>query len=144
MNAETDPHGEPEDEMTLAFVLTALDEFADPRAVFADARHWSRYVGVVGDDPRAVSAYVDRWGLRQDYELGTLETYAVLSKLKWEADTDRYVLVGASEQDRSLAEYVGWEYVPVEEAAEQANWTLVADAGLVQRIRRQLKSLCSY
>lgn len=124
--------------VTLAFVLEALQAFADPRAVFADARRWSRHVGVVGDDPAAVSAYVDRHGLRQDYELGTHETYAVLSKLRWEADTDRYVLVGSSEADEALADYVGWEYVTVGEAAEAADWLLAEDAGSLERLRTRL------
>lgn len=128
-------------DVTLAFELAALDEFADPGAVFGDARQWSRYVGVVGDDPHAVSAYVERHGLRQDYELGSLEPYAVLSKLKWEADTDRYVLVGSTERHRELADYVNWEYVPVEEAAEKAEWTLAEDAGVLGRVRVSLSRL---
>lgn len=128
-------------DVTLAFVLDALEEFADPRAVFADARRWSRHVGVVGDDPSAVSAYATRHGLQQDYELGTLETYAVLSKLKWEADTDRYVLVGSSEEDEALADYVGWEYISVEDAAEKADWILAENAGILERVRTRLSRL---
>lgn len=136
---DSDPAGTPEEgEMTLAFDIAALDEFANPQAVFADARQWSRYVGVVGDDPRAVSACVDRHGLQQDYEIGTLEPYAVLSKLKWEADTDRYVFVGSTEEDRELADYTGWEYVPVRQAAENAGWTLEEDIGVVGRVRIRL------
>lgn len=125
-------------DVTLAFMLDALEEFADPRAVFADARRWSRHVGVVGDDPAAVSAYVTRHGLQQDYELGTFETYAVLSKLKWEANTDRYVLVGSSKEDEALADYVGWEYISVGDAAEKADWLLAEDAGILEYVRTRL------
>lgn len=124
--------------VTLAFVLDALEEFADPQAVFADARRWSQHVGVVGDDPDSVSAHVARNDLQQDYELGSLEPSAVLSKLKWEADTDRYVLVGTTEADEALADYVGWEYVPVREAAERADWMLAENAGVLERIRTRL------
>lgn len=121
--------------LTLAFDLAALEALASPRAVFADARRWSRHVGVVDDDARAVESYVRRHGVRQDYELADLEPVGVLSKLKWEADTDRFVLVGADEEARALAEHVNWEYVPVEEAAAKAGWTLRRDAGLLERAR---------
>lgn len=138
MSRDTTSEGANDGDVTIAFVLEALEELADPRAVVADARRWSRHVGVVGDDPAAVSSYVDRHGLRQDYELGTLEPYAVLSRLRWEADTDRYVLVGSSDAAESLADYVGWEYVPVREAAERADWTLAEDVGVLERLRARL------
>ena len=121
--------------VTLAFSIDAIAALADPRAVFADARRWSRHVGIVGDDAAAVEAFVARHGLRQDYELGSLEPYAVLSRLRWEADTDRFVLVGTSQRDRDLAGYVDWEYVTVAAAASAADWTLAEEAGLVQRVR---------
>lgn len=141
MDADSASDGPHDGEVTLAFTLDALEEFAHPRAVFADARRWSRHVGVVGDDPTAVSAYVERHGLQQDYELGTFEIYSVLSKLKWEADTDRYVLVGSNEEDEALADYVGWEYVPVQDAAEAAGWLLAEDAGILERVRMHLSRL---
>lgn len=133
MRAGEGADGNPSGELTLAFDLAALRELAYPGAVFADARRWSRYVGVVGDDTQTVSEMVDRHGLRQDFELGSLEPFAVLSKLKWEADTERYVLVGSGENDRELAKYVGWEYLTVREAAEKADWTLLEDLGSVRR-----------
>jgi hypothetical protein len=128
----------PDGTVTLAFSLDAIGAYADPPAVFADARRWSRHVGIVDDDPDAVAAFVARHGLRQDYELGSLEPYAVLSRLKWEADTDRYVLVGAGEADEALTEYVDWEYVPMEEAAAAADWTLAEETGVLHRVRRFL------
>lgn len=124
--------------VTLAFAHDALAAFADPSHVVADARRWSRHVGVVGADPAAVSTFVARHGLQQDYELGDLEPYAVLSKLKWEADTDRFVFVGASENDEALADYVDWEYVDVRDAAEKADWTLAVDAGILARVCARL------
>lgn len=135
-----DPSGGDADEgdVTLAFALEALDAFADPRVVVEDARRWSRHVGVVGDDSDAVSAFVERHGIQQDYRLDGLETYAVLSKLKWETDTDRYVLVGSSDAAEALADYVDWEYVDVREAAEAADWLLAEDAGLLERLRMTL------
>lgn len=120
--------------LTLAFELAAVQALARPRAVFADARTWSRHVGIVGADARAVEAYVRRHGLRQDYELADLDPVGVLSKLKWEADTDRYVFVGTTDEGRALAEHVNWEYVPVEGAAAAAGWTLRDDADIVDRM----------
>lgn len=122
-------------EVTLAFDLPAMEALVSPRAVFADARQWSRHVGIVDGDARAVEAYVRRHRLRQDYELAELEPVGVLSRLKWEADTDRFVIVGAADETRALAEHVNWEFVPVEEAAAAAGWTLSKDASLTDRLR---------
>ncbi len=124
--------------LTLAFRLEAIQRCADPAAVFADAREWSRHVGIVADDPDAVTRLVDRHGLQQDYELGALEVYSILSKLKWEANTDRYVLIGTDDADRALADYVGWEYLSIQEAATHADWTLADTDGFLARVRLHL------
>lgn len=128
-------------EMTLAFHLAALESLADPAAVFADARGWAAHVGVVHDDAEAVESAVSRHGIRQDYEMSGLDVQSVLSRLKWEADTERYVFVGTDAVHRELADYVGWEYLPVEEAAEKADWTLLDDLGPLARLRRWLDGL---
>lgn len=143
MRADPDTEPSSKQTVTLAFVRDALAAFADPAAVVSDARRWSRHVGIVGADPAAVSTFVERHGLQQDFELGSLEPYAVLSKLKWEADTDRYVLVGASQNDQALADYVNWEYVELRKAAEKADWTLAEEAGLFARIRARLSRVSS-
>jgi hypothetical protein len=135
------PAGGGEGELTLAFDLAAFEALHSPGSVFADARRWSRHVGVVDDDADAVAAAVRRHGVRQDYEIGALDRQSVLSKLKWEADTDRYVFVGTDEEDRALAGHVGWEYLAVEEAAAEAGWTLAADAGTLERSRAFLSRL---
>ena len=44
-------------EMTLVFTLAAIERFADPAAVFEEAREWSRYVGIVDNDTDAVDAF---------------------------------------------------------------------------------------
>lgn len=124
--------------MTLAFALAAFEALADPGSVFADARRWSKYVGVVAGDPGAVERAVRRHGVRQDYEIGDRDRQAVLSRLKWEADTERYVFVGTRPLDRDLADHVGWEYLPVEEAAGAADWRLVSDLSGLGRVRLRL------
>lgn len=127
--------------MTLAFDVRALDEFLNPRAVVDDASRWSRHVGIIGRDEAAVARYVDRYDLRQDFELGPLDRRSVLSKLRWEANTPRFVFVGTTATDRALADHVGWEYLPVEEAAAKADWTLEADANVPARVRASLRRL---
>lgn len=124
--------------VTLAFDLAAMEALVNPRAVFADARRWARHVGVVDDDAQVVEEYARRYGVRQDYELSELQPVSVLSKLKWEADTERFVLVGARDESRALADHVNWEYVPVEEAADAADWTLARDADLLERLRARI------
>ncbi len=125
-------------DMTLAVELAAIQQVANPRAVFSDARQWATHVGVVAEDTDAARDFVDRHDIRQDYELADLERRAVLSQLLWEADTDRYVFVGASPTDQALAEHVGWEYLAVEEAAAKADWQLAEDAGVLDRLRIRL------
>lgn len=140
MNGADDRGGE----MTLAFDLEAIEALANPGDVFEDARQWSRYAGVVSNDRAAVDAVVRRHGLRQDFDLGDLDRRSVLSKLKWEADTARYVFVGTTALDRELAEHVGWEYLQVEEAAAAAGWTLAVDAGPLARARARLVELAPW
>lgn len=118
------PDAEGKASMTLAFHRTAIDDLAYPARAIDDARRWSRFVGIVGDDPDAVQIDVDRYDLHQDFHLGGMETQSVLSRLKWEADTDRYVFIGTDERHRALADYVNWEYQPVAQAADAAGWPL--------------------
>lgn len=125
--------------LTLAFDITAVEALAAPWAVFRDARRWSTHVGVVGDDPAALDAFEREFGIQQDYRLDALDKQSTLSKLKWETHTERYVYVGTTPEQRELADYVGWEYRPVEEAAKQADWRLMSETGLVARLRRRLK-----
>ena len=40
--------------MTLAFELSALKELTAPKEVFESARAWSKYVGVITDEPTYV------------------------------------------------------------------------------------------
>lgn len=138
-----DDNDDPPDgaEMTLAFDVRALDEYLDPRAVVDDASRWSRHVGIIGTDQAAVARYVERYDLRQDFELGSLDRRSVLSKLRWEANTLRFVFVGSTATDRKLADHVGWEYLPVEEAAAKTGWTLEADASVPARVRASLRRL---
>lgn len=124
--------------MTLAFHLDAIEALATPRDAVGDARQWSTHVGVVADDTDAVETAVRRYGIRQDYELDGIDAQSVLSRLKWETETARYVYIGTNESDEALAEYVNWEYLDVATAAEAADWQLRANQSTLDRLRMRL------
>ncbi|WP_423750635.1 DUF7124 domain-containing protein [Salinirarus marinus] len=112
-------------QMTLAFDLDALKGLADPNAVFNDARQWTQYVGVVSDKPTyVVTNFTRKERIRQDFFSGPRGVEESLDNVKRQFDTDRHVFVGTSGEDRALAEAAGWEYLPVDEAAEAAGWSL--------------------
>ena len=117
-------------DMTLAFDLAALQELAEPDQVFTDARQWTEYVGVVSEKPTyVVTNFTRKHRIRQDFFSGPRGREESLESVKEQFDTERHVLVGTNEEDRDLAEAVGWEYLPVEDAAEAAGWALATDAG---------------
>jgi hypothetical protein len=116
-------------DMTLAFELEALKRLARPEEVFSDARTWSEYVGVVSDKPTyVVTNFTRKNRIRQDFFSGPRGREESLENVKKQFDTERHVFVGVDEADTELAEAVGWEYLPVERAAEAAEWEL-GDSG---------------
>ncbi|WP_435333775.1 DUF7124 domain-containing protein [Haloarchaeobius sp. TZWWS8] len=111
--------------MTLAFELSALKSLANPEAVFDDARQWSKYVGVVSDEPTyVVTNFTRKNRIRQDFFSGPRGKEESLESVGEQFDTDRHVFVSTTQADADLAESVGWEYLPVEDAAEAAGWEL--------------------
>ncbi len=133
-----------EGSLTLAFDITAVRALTDPRAVFRDARRWSTHLGIVGDDPTALEAVERQFGIQQDYRLDALDKQSTLSKLKWETHTERYVYIGTTPAHQELADYVGWEYRTIEEAARQAEWQLMSETGPLARLRRRLKQRANW
>jgi hypothetical protein len=112
-------------DMTLAFELAALKRLAEPDAVFSDARTWSKYVGVVSEEPTyVVTNFTRKNRIRQDFFSGPRGREESLENVKRQFDTERHVFVGTGDADAELADRVGWEYVPVEAAAEAADWAL--------------------
>ncbi|MFC7186269.1 DUF7124 domain-containing protein [Halorubrum yunnanense] len=127
-------------ELTLVLSLGAARRLADPEAAFAEARQWSRYVGIVANDADAVERFARERGVGNDYALRNWDKWGTLGDVRDEADTPRHVFVGTSSSDRRVATHVGFEYRPIREAAERADWELgepgPADgSGLVARIR---------
>jgi len=128
-------------ELTLVLSLGAARRLADPEAAFADARRWSRYVGIVANDADAVERFVRERGVETDYALRNWDKWGTLGDVYDEADTPRHVFVGTDSSDRRVATHVGFEYRDVREAAERADWELGEpgsreDPGLLGRLRR--------
>ncbi|MFB6125557.1 MAG: hypothetical protein ABEJ59_06325 [Halanaeroarchaeum sp.] len=114
--------------MTLAFELTALQSLAKPATVFANARQWTTYTGVVADEPTyVVTNYTRQRRIRQDFFSGPNGKEDTLETVKEQFESDRYVFVGTSEDDEAIAEAAGWEYLDVREAAGAADWELAED-----------------
>lgn len=134
--------GEDGGEMTLAFSLTAVRRLADPAAAIAEAREWSQHVGVVGNHADEVESFVADHGFQQDYDLGDSDKWLLMETIREETHTPRHVFVGTSVEDRRIAEYTGWEFQSVSEAAEKADWALAGgeadEGGLVARLRALL------
>ncbi|GAB3671820.1 DUF7124 domain-containing protein [Halopiger thermotolerans] len=121
MNGDTD--------MTLAFELEALKELASPESVFEDARGWTEYIGVVSEKPTyVVTNFTRKNRIRQDFFSGPRGKAESLEGVKDQFDTERYVYIGADDEDERLADEVGWEYLDVEDAAEAADWILATSA----------------
>lgn len=113
-------------DMTLAFELDALKSLADPNAVFNDARGWTEYVGVVSEKPTyVVTNFTRKHRVRQDFFSGPRGVRESLENVKRQFDTGRHVYVGTTDEDRAVAEETGWEFLPLERAAEAAGWTVV-------------------
>ena len=115
-------------DMTLAFELEALQSVADPGAVITDARQWTEYVGVVSEKPTyVVTNFTRKHRVRQDFFSGPRGVGESLENVAEQFDTERHVFVGSSDDDKAIAEAADWEYLPVTEAAEAAEWKLATD-----------------
>ncbi|WP_049982189.1 hypothetical protein [Halorubrum sp. BV1] len=115
-------------DMTLAFELEALKTLADPNAVFNNARQWTEYVGVVSEKPTyVVTNFTRKHRVRQDFFSGPRGVEESLENIAQQFDTDRHVFVGVDDEDETLADATGWEFLHVEDAADAAGWTLTTD-----------------
>ena len=116
-------------DMTLAFELGALQALAEPTEVFADARRWTEYVGVVSEEPTyVVTNFTRKNRIRQDFFSGPRGRRESLENVKRQFDTARHVFVGIDDGDADLAEEVEWEYLAIEDAAGAAGWTLAEES----------------
>jgi len=112
-------------EMTLAFDIDALQHLAHPDTVFSDARQWSKYVGIVSEEPTyVVTNFARKHRIRQDFFSGPRGRAESFETIKDQFETPRYVYVGTDEAAAAAARSNGWEYLDVEDAAEAAEWEL--------------------
>lgn len=134
-----------EGELTLLFSLSAARSLSDPAAAFEDARRWSRYVGVIANDTDAVDEFVRRHGIENDFELRAWDKWGTTEAIREATETPRHVFVGASREDRRLADATEWEFRTITDAAEKAGWELGDPGrgheatGVIGRLRRLLK-----
>lgn len=111
--------------MTLAFALSALKTLAEPGTAFADARQWTRYVGVVSAKPPSeVKQYLRTRRIREDFMSGSEDPVETLESVRDQFESDRYVVVGTPESSQSSIEATNWEHLSVDEAAVAAEWVV--------------------
>jgi len=127
--AETHDATDPDD-MTMAITYKAAHHFSDPGAVFASAREWSDWLGIVGEvSTPAIRKFQRDNRIDLDFFGGSGGGPAArLADVDRESMfyADRMVLVG-TDADEWIADEAGWEFVPLERAAEKAGWTLRED-----------------
>ena len=111
-------------EVTLVFSLGAARSLADPAAAFADARRWSRHVGIVANEADAVAEFARERGIENDYALTKWDKWGTLADVREESAAPRCVFVGTTRADERVATETGFEFLPVVEAAEKAGWEL--------------------
>jgi hypothetical protein len=141
MSVLDDDAGGGSGEMTLVVTRGAARRLADPAAALAEAREWSRYVGVIGADGEQVERFVDEYGLDQDYDQGERDKWLVAEEIHEATHTPRHVFVGASVEDRRVADYLDYEFREVAEAADRAGWALADEresGGVVAKVRSLL------
>lgn len=114
-----------DDRLTLAFDLVALRRVADPAAVVADAVQWSEHVGVVTDRaPHVLTKFTRDHGVTQDFSPDPVPAVETLEHMREHFDTGRYVHVGTKAEHQLRADTAGWEFLNIEEAANEAGWDL--------------------
>lgn len=113
--------------MTLVLAVSVLEQLARPADAVADASRWSRHVGVVGEGRGAVTDAVERAGAEPDFVAGEAGTAGSLSAVRQRFPTERHVFVSPDGAAGATAKALGWEFLPLAEAAEKAGWALAAD-----------------
>jgi len=124
------PHGGGIDDMTMAVTYDAARQFADPQRVFQEARGWADWVGIVGDvDAFVINKFQRDNGIDADFFSGAgqepAERLADIDKHSM-FYAERMVLVGRPD-DEPIAERTGWEFIPLADAAEKADWDLATE-----------------
>ncbi len=95
--------------------------------MFREARGWADWVGIVGDvEAFVINEFQRDHGIDADFVSGAgqepAERLADIDKHSM-VDAERMVLVGRPD-DEPIAERTGWEFIPLADAAEKADWDL--------------------
>ncbi|AZH26348.1 DUF7124 domain-containing protein [Haloplanus aerogenes] len=122
------PHGEDADDMTMALTYKAAKRLAYPASAFADAESWADWVGIVGHvDTPVINRFQRQNGVDADFFSGTGtgpgERLAEVGPRSM-FYAKRMVVVGIAGEDERVAAEADWEFVPLSEAAEKADWEL--------------------
>ncbi|QDX41403.1 hypothetical protein [Salarchaeum sp. JOR-1] len=126
------PHGGGADDLTFAFTFDAVQRLADVRAALAEANEWADWIGIVGHvDAHEINSFLRETGLDIDFFNGSGdgpgERLADIGPSSM-FYADRMAVVGLeSTDDESIAAAADWEFVPLEHAAEQADWELAGE-----------------
>ncbi len=125
----TTNHGEATDpdDMTLALTYEAINRLEDPQFVVSSARGWSDWLGIVGKvSTPAIRKFQRDEGIDLDFfggsETGPGERLADITPDSM-FYAERMVLVGAPGDER-IAEAADWEFIPLQTAAEKADWEI--------------------
>ncbi|MFB6096834.1 MAG: hypothetical protein ABEJ74_05555 [Haloferacaceae archaeon] len=121
------PHGGGADDMTTAFTLRALRRVEDLKGALRDANGWSDWIGIVGDvdahvinkfqrDNRIDADFFNGTGTGPGERLAEIDHHSMFY-------AERMVVVGCADE-AWIAEAADWEFVPLEDAAEGADWDL--------------------
>lgn len=122
------PHGGGADDMTLAFTYEAATRLSDFGRVAADTYGWADWVGVVGHVPAHV---INKFQRDRNVDLdffngsarGPAERLAAINHHSM-FYADRMVVVGVAGENEQIAERTDWEFIPLAEAAEKADWKI--------------------
>ncbi|MCY4728943.1 hypothetical protein KY092_00050 [Natronomonas gomsonensis] len=118
------PHGGDADDMTLALTYEAAKRLENPAYVFADAAEWADWLGLVGDVPaHVINRFQREHTIDVDFFSGSgtgpTERLAEINRHSM-FYAERFVLVGVPEEAGWTPD--GWEFLPLEDAAEKAEW----------------------
>jgi hypothetical protein len=121
------PHGGGVDDMTMALTYEAVSRLADPQLVVAAAREWADWVGIVGEvSAPVITKFQREHGIDADFFNGTgtgpAERLADIGTTSM-FYAERMVVVGTPDE-AWIAEEAGWEFVPLKNAGEKADWDL--------------------
>jgi len=122
------PHGDDADDMTMALTYRAAERLAHPASAFAEAEAWADWIGIVGRvDTPIINRFQRQHGVDADFFSGTGtgpgERLAEIGPRSM-FYADRMVVVGVAGEDERVAAEADWEFVPLAEAAEKADWAL--------------------